>query len=412
MIHKHVTPWSMTLACMLLVSSGTAMAQRAYLIVDRTTGAAEATSSAAIPVHGYSITSTSGLLDVEAWSSLQEQGAAGWTEANPNANQLTEFTLEPGGLQPGTNVGLGALFTVGAATLPREEDLQFQVTVPASDPTVPGDVIDGVVVYTGPSSVPTITVNRESGNIELTNTGGFPVDAYSISSESGLLDPAGMAEVPGFRASNPTANLVTGLNFEGSASFPATVNLGNVFKADGVVGIENEDLTFAYTVPGNTEEFTGVVEYTGAVNDLVLQVNELTGAASIQHMSPNVGAVEITGYSILSDGGSLDSSAWNKIGGNFREANPGDSALAEINLTGGMMFANGTSHAMGNIFAGSSRDLVFEYSTRIRIRTLLSVPSSMFLAIRYRLVRPVPTCEIRVSLVMPMVVAMLVSWTS
>ena len=132
MIYKHVTPWSMTLACVLLVSPETAIAQRAYLIVDRTTGAAEATSSAAIPVHGYSITSKSGLLNVEAWSSLQEQGGAGWTEANPNANQLTEFTFEPGGLQPGTNVALGAPFTVGAVTLPSEEDLRFQVTVPAS----------------------------------------------------------------------------------------------------------------------------------------------------------------------------------------------------------------------------------------------------------------------------------------
>lgn len=353
----------MTLACVLLVSSGTATAQRAYLLVDRTTGAAEATSSAAIAVDGYSVTSAAGLLNPETWNSLQDQGAEGWTEANPNANQLTELTLVNGGLQPGTNVALGMPFKPGEAALPSQEDLEFKVTIPNADPTVPGSILNGFVVYSGASPTPTITVNRESGAVELTNAGGFAVDGYSIGSASGLLDPSAVIEVPGFTSANPTATLVSGLNWEGAAEFPSTISLGNLFEPDGVVALADEDLTFQYSRPDQVGSFEGVVQYTGAVNDFVLQVNELTGAASIQHMSPNVGALDVTGYSILSSSGGLDQAAWQRLGGDFTEANPRADALAELNLSGSKMFSNGNSHDLGNIFVGSHRDLVFQYST-------------------------------------------------
>lgn len=359
---KHTKPWFLTMACVLLVSSG-AFGQRAYLVVDRTTGTAEATASTTIPVDGYTISSASGLLNADGWNSIADQGGEGWTEANPTSNLLTELTLTNGGLESGLPISIGSPFTPDIASLPSDEDLSFQISVPNADPTQPGSILDGFVVYTGASPVPTITVNRESGMVELTNSGGFDVDAFSIGSANGLLAADALTAPVGFTPSNSTSNLVTGLNFEGSAAFPSTLSLGTLFQPGGVAAISAEDLTLEYTRPDSTEVFTGVVEYTGAVNDLVLQVNELTGEASIQHLSPNVGSVEVTGYSVLSASDGLDTAAWQRIGGEFTEASPTANAIAELNLNGAFTFSNGTIQNLGTIFSGSSRDLVFEYST-------------------------------------------------
>jgi len=361
-LNKHTKPWFMTMACVLLVSSG-ALGQRAYLVVDRATGTAEAISSATVPVDGYTISSASGLLNVDGWNSIADQGGAGWTEANPTPTLLTELTLENGGLEAGEGVAIGSPFMPGMAATPSQEDLAFQLSVPNADPTQPGSIVDGYVVYTGASPVPTITVNRESGMVELTNAGGFAVDGFSISSANGFLNPTELTAPAGFTPSNSTGNLVTGLNWEGSASFPATLNLGALFSPVGVVPASSEDLTLEYTRPDSTEAFTGVVEYTGAINDLVLQVNELTGEATIQQTSPNMPTLSVTGYSVLSASDGLDTGAWQKIGGDFTEASPRAGAIAELNLNGSMTFSNGTAHGLGSIFAGSSRDLVFEYST-------------------------------------------------
>lgn len=358
MKYKDITPWFMTLASVLLVSSGTAFGQRAYLIVDRATGAAEATSSAEIAVHGYSITSDGGNLNVDGWSSLEDQGAAGWAEANPTANMLTELTLQPGGLVPGTNVGIGT--PVVGGLIPSQEDIGFQVTT--TDGTT-SSIVNGYVIYSGSSPVPTITVDRATGNVSLSNTGGFDIDGFQIASANGLLDPASLAELPGFQNSLTSESQVFATNWAGSIGFPNDYDLGNVFDASGLVPLSTEDLTFSYTRPGMNEAYDGAVEYVGSVNDLTLVVDESTGQASIQHMTPNVGDVEITGYSVLSASAGLDDGAWTQLGGDFAPADPRSDALAEINLEGSRTFSNGTSHDLGTIFVGGSRDLIFEYST-------------------------------------------------
>ena len=114
MKNKKLTPWVFMTLCGLLVSSGTAVAQRVYLVVDRETGDAEAISSDTVSIDGYTISSPSGLLDTQEWSSLDDQGAAGWTEANPKPTRLSEFTLGSSELTAGEAVGIGQPF-VGAA---------------------------------------------------------------------------------------------------------------------------------------------------------------------------------------------------------------------------------------------------------------------------------------------------------
>lgn len=362
------TPWFKTLACVLLCFSGSAFGQRAYLIVDRATGEAEATSSTDLAVHGYSITSPSENLNVEGWNSLTAQGGEGWTEVNPNTAELAEITLTPGGLSPAARVPIGA--PVNAGILPTSEDIGFQV---ASTDGTASSIIDGYVIYTGASPIPTITVDRGTGGITLSNSGGYDVDGFSIQSGNGLLLPEGLAELDGFANSPGTNNLLFSTNWEGSISFPNDYSLGNVFNPAGGVALTAEDLVFSYTRPGMTESFSGAVEYTGAVNDLTLVVDESTGQATIQHMTPNVGALELTGYSILSASEGLSTDAWTQLGGDFTALDPRADAIAEARFDGATAVSNGTSLGLGNIFAGSARDLVFEYSTSTNDKAIGSV---------------------------------------
>jgi hypothetical protein len=65
---------------------------------------------------GYSITSQSGALSPEDWSSFSDSGLAGtdWTEANPMMNALSELNPESSVLfDTGTIIPVGNLFTVG-----------------------------------------------------------------------------------------------------------------------------------------------------------------------------------------------------------------------------------------------------------------------------------------------------------
>ena len=354
---KENTPWFLiTMTCALLVSAGTARAQRLYLVVDRTAGTVGAVSSGELTVDGYSITSESGLLNPEAWSSLSDQGDGNWTEANPASDRLTELNLSSAGTLPaGQPVGLGAPY-VGGVPLPRDEDVGFQFTTPD------GTIHDGIVLYTGPSPVPTVTVNRESGNVTLTNTGGFDIDGYSIASASGLLDPAGLAGLADFTAANPSETLVSELNLGGSVAFPATLNLGNIYNGAAGAGIDQEDLTLQYSTPEGVVA-DGVVSYVGAVNDLTLQVDRLTGQASIQNLSPNIDPFEVTGYSVLSPSGGLTAEALSSVGEGFEAANPTATAIAELSASGSRVFDTGTSVSLGNIFTGGEEDLVFEFTT-------------------------------------------------
>ena len=92
MKNKKTTPWCLVaIVGFLLVSTGTAKAQRLYLIVDRDNGSVEAVSSADVNVDGYSISSPAGRLNPAGWNSLADQSVPGWTEANPRNELLSEL---------------------------------------------------------------------------------------------------------------------------------------------------------------------------------------------------------------------------------------------------------------------------------------------------------------------------------
>lgn len=354
MKYQQITTWFFAAMCGLLVSSGAVQAQRLVLLVDRESGELQATSAADVTVDGYTITSAAGRLNPEAWTSLNDQGLDIWTEANPKDTQLSELTLESTTLAGGDAVSLGNAYT-GGPTLPHQEDLAFQYS--AAD----GVLRDGTVVYQGDLPTPKLTVSRVTGQVTLTNPGAFDVDGYSISSPSGLLLPDNLAAGEGFTAANPTATNIAGLNLGGAASFPTSIGLGSIFNTAAGAPLAAEDLGLMYSTPdGNVA--TGIVEYEGPVNDLTLQVDLISGAARISHMSPHVATTEITGYSISSASGSLGTAGFTGIGDGFSKANPTADAIAELNPSGTKEFSNGTSADLGTILIGAT-DLVFEYST-------------------------------------------------
>ena len=350
---RRFTGWGVFLVCLVAVPQS-AMG-RVYMVVNRQTGALQIVSSSDLAMDAYSVRSPSGQLNPETWNSFTDQGEPNWREANPETVQITELNLtDARQLVGGQFIDIGAPY-IGAPSLPSEEELRLEYTTPD------GVVLAGNVIYQGQLPSPTITVNRETGTVALTNPGGFDIDGYSISSPSGRLNPGGLAGLPGWLAANPTATSVSELNLEGSASFPNSLDLGSIFDTTRPTPLDSEDLTLEYSTPEGVVA-TGVVNYEGAVNDLVLQVNQLTGEASIQHLSPNVAPIEVAGYSIVSPSGGLDVDAWTPIADGFTVANPQPSALAELRLAGTTTISNGTSFDMGRILSGEE-DLIFQYTT-------------------------------------------------
>jgi MYXO-CTERM domain-containing protein len=143
--------------------------------------------------------------------------------------------------------------------------------------------------------------------------------------------------------------------------------LGEAYVA-GAVRRQDEDLAFQYSTPDG-KVWDGIVEYLGAVNDLVLRVDPTTGAAAIQNFSPHVD-FDIKGYDITSASGSLSVADWTSFqdtgnaGPNWFEANPSANNLSELNLLSSTSFTTGVQVLLGDILANvDSRDLVFKFAT-------------------------------------------------
>ncbi len=218
------------------------------------------------------------------------------------------------------------------------------------------------------------TIDRETGNVSVSNVVGGPIDVkgYSIQSAGGLMDGANFSGLAaggteGWTEANPTANNIAELNLISSSTLAAddtSVSLGSAYNQELGVSPREEDVTFNYTTPSG-QIVQGFVEYTGAANDLVLKVNPDTGEAAIQHLSAFIGPADVKGFSILSDSGALDAGGFTGLGeAGWEQANPTANALSELNLESSKVFSDGTVSPLGNIFdTAGSRDLVFEYAT-------------------------------------------------
>lgn len=98
------------------------------LLVDPETGAAALQNQSVFDVEmdGYLISSSSGSLDLDAWTSFQESGDADWTPANPTRSHLAELNLNSAlslGAQSNP-ISIGAPFDFDADGV--QQDLAFE----------------------------------------------------------------------------------------------------------------------------------------------------------------------------------------------------------------------------------------------------------------------------------------------
>lgn len=247
---------------------------------------------------------------------------------------------------------------------------------------------NGQLVQVLLQQMPVLTVDRDSGAVDLTNPGatGATLDGYSIGSASGGLSVANWESLEanpgvgggGWTEANPTSNRLSELRASGTSTIPggAVWPLGEVFQpaAPTEFGEQVDDLVFQYNDPETQTTVDGIIEYSGSagINNLVLFVDPDTGNVKIRNTSPF--SVEIDGYTIASDSGSLNSDAaeWTSLqdqpgeaGPNWVEANPTDSRVSELMSSGTTtLSADGaTTFDLGGLFdnVAGVRDLEFQF---------------------------------------------------
>ncbi|WP_425395291.1 PEP-CTERM sorting domain-containing protein [Aeoliella sp.] len=221
------------------------------------------------------------------------------------------------------------------------------------------------------------TVDRLSGDVTISNPvgTGFEIASYALRSAGGALSPAGAISFndngvsgTGWLGSPATNQLIA----EVKPSSTYTMGMGQSvgLGAAYTVGLPpgGDDLTLDFTTTGG-EVFSGIVEYTGPVNDFVLFVDPTDGSAALGNLSPFITAPDVTGYAVLSPGDQLTTGTWNTLessgeAGSGWDASPAlISALTETNLEGSFSFGLGVMADLGQIFTpAGTEDLQFLYT--------------------------------------------------
>ncbi len=224
-------------------------------------------------------------------------------------------------------------------------------------------------------SLPVLSIDRTTGNASFRSVSGVGLDVvgYSVFSDGDLLDVDGWDSLSsqglsGWGEANPRSSAIAELNLTESATLMpdgARLSLGSLYQQEAGVTPDGEDLRVEVTLADGTTT-AGIVEFTGPINDLVLAVNPVSGDAAIQLLSTHIGPLDISGYSVFSESGSISVENWNGLSAQgvdgWEEANPRAEAIAEINLDDSTVFSTGTSFDLGAIFNGEE-DLTFEYLT-------------------------------------------------
>ncbi len=235
---------------------------RLLLSVDRSKGLAkiENVVGDAVSIDGYAIGSAAGTLSAAKWNSLEDKNLGDWVEAAPTVNNLSE--LNPFGvssLASGESLLLGSPYQFTPTAFGQTaDDLTFDYS------TAAGDVVQGLVEYSGAHNTLVLVVDPASGESVLQNQSSFSatIDGYTISSASGSLSTAAWQSLQdggaaGWQEANPTANNLSELNPTGDRLFTAglLVDLGAPFNLAG-----QRDLTLEFHLT-NGETLIGAVEY-------------------------------------------------------------------------------------------------------------------------------------------------------
>lgn len=248
------------------------------LLVDRGTGEVSLfnRTGGLIDVDGYTIGSPSSSLG-DGWQSFADRGVAGWDEAdNSDASRVTEFN--PAG---STIVGANESISLGTLYAPTEptaigqelpEDLTFGYTSPT------GKSLEGSVAFSGARNNVVLSIDPESGRATIQNESPYfdvSIDAYTISSSSGLLNLGGWQslESQGLEgwdaAENADAFRLTEFSPTSETALDGggrTLDLGAA--VDVSAGLDLADLNFEYLVAGG-EAATGLIVLAEAASCVV-----------------------------------------------------------------------------------------------------------------------------------------------
>lgn len=229
-----------------------------------------------------------------------------------------------------------------------------------------------------------LRVDRDTSTVSLINTSAVlgHVALYEITSDFGVIDPNGWAPLADSDASwrvlgSPTANKLTEIKETGQLQVSQGVPqaLGAAFattpaKLAAGFGVDVEDLRVQLYDPILDVLTTPEVVYEGEkiYNSLVVNVDTLTGIASIENESPF--SVNLTGYTVSSSSGELNPS-WPGIRAldpsNWLQAGVSSSQFAsELNQNGvaaPLILAAGASVDLGFLYMGNgtTQDLTFEF---------------------------------------------------
>lgn len=225
---------------------------------------------------------------------------------------------------------------------------------------------NGTLAQVGIDARLQLTVDRRTGASHIQNFAegtSITINGYGVGSAGGILNKDNWKpmDAGGPWAGNSSNTHVSEISLQGSREIVpgADIDLGNVYAFQPTtLGESNEDVFFEYHVDGG-DVVNGLVNFTGAHNDVVLVVAE--DGAFIQNQSTT--PLTINGYAIVSEAGSLDPTNWTSLtdgNGDWTEANAANNHITELNL-GGTLTIPATSDAipLGPIIADGASDLLF-----------------------------------------------------
>jgi glucose/arabinose dehydrogenase len=234
-------------------------------------------------------------------------------------------------------------------------------------------------VYVVNNSVPdvdrlTLTVDRESGQMTISNNSGedVAIREVSLTSPSGSLSQGELLDGSWNFAAGNTSQWVRQANASGSLNFNGTTTgeLGDAYDAQLVAFGQpaGEDVVFVFeTATGDA--VLGNVVYTGEstiANTIVMKVNLATGEATVRNETPF--SQEVEGYTITSASSAINIEGWNSFQGQGIDdgdwfASPAETdRLTELQDDGTTTFDISTTYSLGEIFSlGEEQDLTFEF---------------------------------------------------
>lgn len=274
--------------------SFTGQGDRLQLLVDWRTGETSIANigELTLAIDGYTITSPEGRLNPAngAWRSLQDQGLAGWDEAdNSHSGRITEFkTVGSQLFAPGTRLPIGRPVTITPPAKFGDKvddtvNLTFEYALANGEieqggirAAIGGDVVNNLVM----------TINPVTGDVGIRNASPFfdvSIAAYTIASSEGKLKHAtgwrSLADqsLPGWdEADNSSPSRVTEFNPASDihlAEGATVLHLGRLLDVSGGA-IDLDSLQFEFLL-SNGETLEGVIQLAevGAAGDFTLDGN-------------------------------------------------------------------------------------------------------------------------------------------